>query len=607
MKNIIALLLLAGAVNQAVAEDYTDPTCAGLTLNVFPVDVNGWTVLPSITQPGRRIIYVSSKNTIHNNGTIFWVQTSEQATALLRVGMPDSLLFNRGEVFHLAASIDSRGLAGGSTPDQVKVLGAYGSGPRPVIMWNQPHSLIAVEGYGVKNLIITQLDLQPDPTLTKWGVGITIFPNGNVADNANILIEDVRVQGFSNNFDIENTTNFTLRRSEVLDACGNFRSQGMYLATNNGIKLEENFFDDNGIAACGKPGVGSPQAQGIYNQIDNHCSRFFGNVITRSLGTGLQARTGGVVQNNLFAADNTSMTWGSCNGGCSEGKVLPLGVTGQITGNLFIGGQLLLGNVKKVLVQSNIFLNDPQGAQLNLVTNNGIGLHGLNIDQNTFVNSKYPLTINGPATFGTLVAYNDGTKNKIILWSTAWNKPGTYSNQYGVPVFQFVDMFKKVWSNGSSTLYPEGWELNGCDLFLNGVKVISSAGNGVACPAPNPHLTFSGADSFTNNIIQGAWRPIEFSQTSTNVTSLPVAQAFFKDFALSGNIWGGQPADPAFKAAPVTWDPKSVVAVISFVNPAAALPANYIDLVRAQTRENWNDAIMAKNMNAMFQAAFKKK
>src|SRR5581483_8769948 len=83
------------------SNEFSDPSCNGLTLNVFPLDASGWTILPSLTQPGRHVIYVSAKNTLHNDGTNFWVQTAEQGVLLLRKGLPDSLLFNRGETFHL--------------------------------------------------------------------------------------------------------------------------------------------------------------------------------------------------------------------------------------------------------------------------------------------------------------------------------------------------------------------------------------------------------------------------------------------------------------------------------------------------------------------------
>src|SRR5581483_318108 len=166
--------------------------------------------------------------------------------------------------------------------------------------------------------------------------GITLSPGGNQKDNVNFLIEDVRVggarvgYGFSNNLDIENMMNFTLRRSEILDACSMFRSQGAFIENVLGEKIEENYMDSNGLTTCGVLTSGSGQAQNIYSTVRTKCVRAFGNVISNAHGNGFEMRYGGVFQNNFMYKNNTDLNWGVTKGGSVEGKELPLGVSGQI-------------------------------------------------------------------------------------------------------------------------------------------------------------------------------------------------------------------------------------------------------------------------------------
>ena len=64
------------------------------------------------------------------------------------------------------------------------------------------------------------------------------------------------------------------------------------------------------------------------------------NIFARAAGYGLQARSGGIVENNLFIDDPVGMSFGLVNGTTSTAG----GVSGIINGNVFVGGGNLNGS-----------------------------------------------------------------------------------------------------------------------------------------------------------------------------------------------------------------------------------------------------------------------
>ncbi len=331
---------------------YADPTCVGLTLDPWARDADGWTVLPPVTQAGRRVIHVSAKNAGKaspdpKNPNVFYESTPEAGISRLRAGAADSLLFNRGETFKLAASIASHGLDSGDSTAEAKVIGAYGTGARPILMWDEAHSLIAVENYQARYLIITQLDLEPYPTLKQQGTGITLTS----ASLAHVLVEDVKINGFQKGMDVESGADVVVRRSQIVNSCGGYRSQGIYAQSLTGFTLDENSMDQNGLQVCGDPTSGSPEGQGVYVQSMDACFRARGNVFSRSLGNTLEARVGGDVEGNVFIGSNTALNYGLVLGGSIEGKTMPRGVYGRVSGNVFLDNQIgvQFGNTAETL------------------------------------------------------------------------------------------------------------------------------------------------------------------------------------------------------------------------------------------------------------------
>lgn len=574
MKKLFALLFTLSPLLSTTAHAViADPLCAGLPISSWPQNAQGFTILPSLTQTGRRVIYVSAKNTVHNDGVHYYVQTPDQGVALLRVGLPDSLLFNRGETFHLASSIVSYGLDAGSLVANAKVVGAYGTGARPILMWNQAHSLIAIEHYPVSNLIITQLDLEPDPSLAQQGTGITI---SNACTNC--LIEDVKVNGFQKGMDLEQNTNLNVRRNEIINSCGGYRSQGIYAATNKGIKLEQNYMDRNGLQICGNISSGSPEGQGVYVQSDNACFRAFGNVVSRSLGNTLEARVGGIIEGNVFIGSSTALNYGLALGGSVEGKTSPRGVYGDISGNVFMDNTIdvQFGNVANATLQNNIFAHaattPAAEGSIILDSQNGIGINGLTVSGNTVSNAKYFLSFQYGVPPGPVKMYNDGSK-------TQWQDcDGAFGAANGTAGHAQI-----IWQYVSTPKTPagcfNGLSVNGADIYTQaGAKVIDSVSTGIYMLVGEAPVLFSLPNLITGNLIKVSYHEFELSQTPLDT-------------------------NPAAKFMPETNDNLAPV----YVNSVFDYPDTIFAAMAAQSGEAWNASIEATTLIAQAQAAYKAK
>ena len=72
----------------------------------------------------------------------------------------------------------------------------------------------------------------------------------------------------------------------------------------------------------------------VYLSADNSGVVVSGNIFAHASSHGLQARSGGVVQNNLFIDDAIAMSYGLVNGS----PMTAGGVSGTVSGNVILGG-----------------------------------------------------------------------------------------------------------------------------------------------------------------------------------------------------------------------------------------------------------------------------
>lgn len=474
-----------------------------------------------------------------------------------------------------------------------KVIGAYGSGARPILTNSAGGSVLGFSRNAGINLIITQLDIEAATGHQGVGVGITF---GNAYNNAagqvvvgsdgtNVLIEDVKVNGFQKNMDLEDVTNLMVRRSEITNACGAYRAQGIYFATNKGVLLDENFMDNNGLQTCGVATSGSPQAQGVYSQIDESCFRATGNVMSRSLGNTLEDRTGGVVTGNVFVGSQTALNFGECLGGCIEGKQLPRGVYGSVSGNLFVNNQqgVVLANTAQASFDHNIMIDNipAEGA---IVTDGhiGIGLHGLSISSNVVYGAKYFVSYQWSLP-QPVIMKNDGSE-------TQWQDcDGVFKNSNAVQAVTVAGS-PEIWqyvSTPAPAPSPKptnvgcynGLSVNGADLYsLTGTKLVDSTSTGIVMSTTESPVTFTAPDVLQSNLVGGITNtPFEMGQTTEKTNPAPSVAETGDNLAAA------------------------------FVNPAWTTPSTLYGAMAAQSHDNWDASITAAVLISQAQAAFKVK
>ena len=302
------------------------------------LDANGFTVVTPAADS--RVIYVSSSQGNDNNdgrAPERPVKTLNDALSHVRNNSADQVLLKRGDVW--TNQTFGGWWKSGRSADEPIVIGAYGTGERPRLDTGSSVALDANSGT-VKHLSIIGLHLSAHTRLpgsrfvsTAGSPGIRV-----VAKADDLLIEDCFIQGYRDNVmfqDFEGPiTNVRVRRNVIVDAYGSNGShaQGLYAEGVDGLLLEENVFDHNGWLE----GKATPTGfnHNVYMRAHNDGVVVRGNVFANASSHGLQARAGGVIENNLFLDNPIGMSFGLVNGS----PATPGGVSGRVDGNVFIGG-----------------------------------------------------------------------------------------------------------------------------------------------------------------------------------------------------------------------------------------------------------------------------
>jgi len=190
--------------------------------------------------------------------------------------------------------------------------------------------------------------------------GVRIF-GGN-----GVTIDGCSVTGFTFGATIEpsaknRSADITVVRSTI---SGNWNpngdSSGLYAQGVDRITIEATAFDGNGW----KEGVsrGSIRNHNAYLAGDCTAVVVRASSFSRASSHGLQARAGGLIENNVFTDNPIHLSFGLVNGG---GPITPGGVTGSVKGNRFVGTRPLagqprgwaieIGNVRDVDIDGNTF------------------------------------------------------------------------------------------------------------------------------------------------------------------------------------------------------------------------------------------------------------
>jgi hypothetical protein len=277
------------------------------------------------------------------------------------------LLLRKGDVFP-ASDVPSAGyhlLAGGRSAEEPLLISAYGTlgAARPRIVTagkeglrlsgggGSPASLAHIAVAGIEFLAL------PRQIATQNPAGIRIQMNAE-----DILLEDIKITHFAVGIVAQVTGGMIralrIRRSVVADsyAGDGSHAQGIYCDEVDGLLIEENLIDHGGWTERAAGDAPDIFKHNIYIQGDARNVVVRGNIISNASSHGLQMRSGGLAENNLFVGNAIGLL---------------LAGDGIARGNVFLDGKdispslprrtaLHVQNIgAEALIEENIIANSP--------------------------------------------------------------------------------------------------------------------------------------------------------------------------------------------------------------------------------------------------------
>ncbi|HEX8911892.1 MAG TPA: hypothetical protein VF796_06000, partial [Humisphaera sp.] len=392
-----------------------------------------------------RIVYVSTSGNDANTGlsTASPVASIAKARTLVRSGFPDQILLRRGDTWF--GSGMSQWNLSGRNADEPFVLGAYTdpaapSAQRPKLATGITTGFLASGSLQNSNVYImgiafeahTRNYREPPPGnafTTAYREEAANGTNGLrvVGPFDNLLVEDCSFQYYRTNITMQSTygsdgsyrevSNVRLRRNVIADAYApdidgfgidnGVTAIGVYADDVRNLTIDGNVLSHNGWAADNSLGaIATVHNHNAYINTKVTGFVFTNNIVADGSSHGIQARAGGVIKNNLFLRNPIGMSFGYMNG---EGVRTPGGVSGEVSGNVFVGtGRIVdanraygleIGHLRPVsqgggtLVKNNVFANDNAGVDqyaikldVGSVTNTSstpdVGISDLTIDGN---------------------------------------------------------------------------------------------------------------------------------------------------------------------------------------------------------------------------------
>jgi len=329
----------------------------------------GWTELaPS---PESRVIYVSSSLGNDSNDGLSPaapLRTIDRGLSKLRSGHPDWLLFKRGDTF--TGSFSSFKYSGMSE-DKPLVISAYGSGPRPKFYTGTSPAFNLSGSDSRHHVAITSLHLEPGSGHPAGGIRIV---SGAVKD---FLIEDCYLSQYYVNIIVQGNSsdkieNVRIRRNVILDARGSTHAQAIYSSHTHGLLIEGNIIDRNGWDSdAGRSASATIFAHNCYIQRSTEDLVFKNNIVMRAGSHGIQARKGGILEDNIFYQNPMSIMMGN-----EGGQTYETPVYGTIKRNVILegidinpelprGDGIVIQHTAQIEVTENILsrnLNEPSSA-----------------------------------------------------------------------------------------------------------------------------------------------------------------------------------------------------------------------------------------------------
>ena len=299
-----------------------------------PVGSNGW--IRFMPAADTRIHYVSTNgddftaqpyaptdgavgdDPYNPTGSVLTYATIAAARSAARDGYPDWVLLKRGETWYGTSS----GARNGRSAAFPSLLGAYGTGPRPVVKASSSTfgsiCCSSRTNYAFVGLYLYAQTRDPDSpeyVSSAGGRGFRLF-SGAGSTMEGVTIDDCVIRFFDTGIVIEgdgHKHDIVIRRNLILDSYSTAgHSQGMY-ASHTSALLEDNVFDHNGWLIQGyPPGTDGSDGRATmfnHNTYFSGCSTcvFRGNLFLRgaSMGNKWRADSPGasrhiVLENNLY-------------------------------------------------------------------------------------------------------------------------------------------------------------------------------------------------------------------------------------------------------------------------------------------------------------------
>jgi hypothetical protein len=332
-------------------------TLENRTLLAVSLGSDGWTHFAPSSDT--RTIYVSSSTgSDSNNGTSSSspLRTIAKAKSFLRDGRPDWLLLKRGDTF---TEPIGRWMTSGRSTSEPQVISAYGTGNRPLIRSGTSEGFVTYGGNPVNNIAITGVHFVAH-TYTGTNGGLQTSGIRLLRQGSGYHIEDVMVQGYKENIvlygDGSGVQSVKMRRNIIVDAYASTsigNAHGIYIGgMNRDVTIEQNILDHNGW----KKDAFGPTIynHSIYAMPGSKGIVVRGNIIARASMTGIQMRSGGIVEGNVFVRNPLG--------------VLAAGGDSRISDNVFIEGTDIGSqpsgvavdavNLPSLVLRNNIIAND---------------------------------------------------------------------------------------------------------------------------------------------------------------------------------------------------------------------------------------------------------
>lgn len=232
-------------------------------------------------------------------GTALWYHLDDTPSS-------NWLLFERGYEYADTGRLVGRGASGESALHPL-YIGAYGEGDAPRIL-----DRFNIYQNDSDNVVVRDLEFHG---------GVQILQGSNV------LMENLTV--VHDGLNIQNVDGYTFRNSSILDVIKETpvnkgstwhpslnRDSGMFAKGIDGLLIENTFADRNGWAegydynmSSKKPMPPSMYSHNYYLQNDNLDVTFRDNIVMRGASFGVQLRSGGVLEDNVFIDNNAAVNF----------------------------------------------------------------------------------------------------------------------------------------------------------------------------------------------------------------------------------------------------------------------------------------------------------